>query len=75
MMVIRAVKIKMFSRISFMASVGFMLLDFLQALKAARWRLRLSLHTPLWTANQGLSSEALFPQLFMWHSPLTHLSG
>jgi len=53
MIVIRAVEIRMFSRVSFMASVGFMLLDFLQALKAARWRLRLSLRTSLWTASSA----------------------
>ena len=58
--------------ISIIACVGFAFLDLLHVLNAARYSFKLSLHIPLWMDSHCLRIDALFSQLFIWHSPLTH---
>jgi hypothetical protein len=58
--------------ISVIDCIGFIVPDLLYVLNAARYSFRLSLHIPLWIDSHGLRIDALFSQLFIWHSPLTH---
>jgi len=58
--------------ISIIACIGFVFLDLLHLLNASRYGFKLSLHIPLWMDSHGLRIDALFSQLFISHSPLTH---
>jgi len=67
-----AININFVFMISVIACIRFIVLDLLYVLNAARYSFRLSLHIPLWIDSHGLRIDALFSQLFIWYSPLTH---